>query len=194
VEKTQVVSDIHRLLESLEELAEPVAMPFLVVVSGLPGAGKSYFSKRLAEKVPFLVLESDALRKILFPTPSYSSQESSQLFRVIHLLLSELLKKGIPIILDATNLSERFREQLYGIVDRLDVKLVLVLVEAPPDVVYQRLESRITDSKNKSDADWSVYRRMLSSVDEIQRNHYVVDTSRDINPVIERIVREIRRG
>ena len=187
-----MVSDIQRLLENLGELPEPVVNPVLVVVSGLPGTGKSYFSKRLAEKVPFLVLESDVLRKLLFVTPSYSSQESSQLFRTIHLLLRELLKKGISIILDATNLSERFREYLYGIVDRLDVKLVLVRVEAPPGVVYQRLRSRTADSENKSDADWSVYRRMLSSVDEIRRNHYVVDTSQDINPVIDKIVREIR--
>ncbi|HEY33619.1 MAG TPA: ATP-binding protein [Dehalococcoidia bacterium] len=189
-----MVSDIQRLLESLGELPEPLARPVLVVVSGLPGTGKSYFSKRLAERLPFFVLESDALRKILFSTPSYSSQESSQLFRVIHLLLRELLKKGIPLILDATNLSERFREHLYGIVDRLNVKLVMVRVEAPPDVVYQRLEHRAGDLENKSDADWSVYRRMMSSVDKIQRNHYVVDTSQDINPVIEKIVREVKRA
>ena len=189
-----MVSDIQRLLESLGELPEPVAKPVLVVVSGLPGTGKSYFSKQLAEKVPFLVLESDALRKILFSSPNYSSQESSQLFRAIHRLLRELLKKGIPLILDATNLSERFRKHLYAIVDHLDVKLVLVRVEALSDVVYQRLESRAGDSKNISDADWSVYRRMLPSVDKIQRNHYVVDTSRDINPVIGKIVREVKRG
>jgi predicted kinase len=194
VEKTQVVSDIQQLLESLGELPESVVRPVLVVISGLPGTGKSYLSKRLAERVPFLILESDVLRKILFPTPSYSSQESSQLFRAVHLLLRELLGKGIPVILDATNLSERFREQLYGIVDRLNVKLVLVRVEAPPEVVYQRLESRMADSRNKSDADWSVYRRMLPSVDKILRNHYVVDTSQDIDPVIEKIVREVRRG
>jgi len=194
VEKTQVVSDIQRLLENLGELPEPVANPVLVVVSGLPGTGKSYFSKRLAEKVPCLILESDVLRKLLFVMPSHSSQESSQLFRTIHLLLWELLKKGISIILDATNLSERFRVHLYGIVDRLDVRLVLVRVEAPPGVVYQRLRSRMADSKNKLDADWAVYRRMLSSVDKIRRNHYIVDTSQDINPVIDKIVREVRHG
>jgi predicted kinase len=194
VENTQVVSDVQRLRESLGEFPEPVAKPVLVVISGLPGTGKSYFSKQLAEKVPFLVLESDALRKILFSPPDYSSKESSQLFRAIHLLLREFLKKGIPLILDATNLSERFREHLYAIVNRLDVKLVLVRVEAPPEVVRRRLESRAGNSENKSDASWSVYRRMLSSVDRIQRNHYVVDTSQDVSPVIEKIVREVKRG
>ena len=149
MENTQLVSDVKWLSESLEQLPEPVAEPALVVVSGLPGTGKSYFCKRLAERLPFIILESDALRKTIFPSPDYSAHESSQLFRAIHLLVEHLLKKGIPIILDATNLSERNREYLYSIADRLDVKLILVRVEAPSEVVRQRLESRQQDSERK---------------------------------------------
>ncbi len=193
MENTQVVPGVRHLLRSLGELPEPVAEPALIIISGLPGTGKSYLSKRLAERVPFLVIESDALRKTLFSPPSYSFRESTRLFRTIHRLLRELLNKGIPLILDATNLSERFREQLYSIADRLNVRLILVRVEAPPEVVYQRLEGRARDTENKSDADWAVYRRMRPSVDRIRRNHYVVDTSRDITPVLDKIVREVMR-
>jgi predicted kinase len=95
------------------------------------------------------------------------------------------------VILDATNLSERFREQLYSIADQFNIRLILVRVEAPPEVVYRRLESRAKNSENNSDADWAVYRRMQPTVDEIRRNHYVVDTSRDINPVLDKIVSEV---
>jgi hypothetical protein len=34
---------------------------------------------------------------------------------------------------------------------------------------------------------------MASSVEPIRRDHLAVDTSRDITPVIEKIVREIKR-
>ena len=191
MENTQLVSDVERLSESLGQLPEPAAEPALVVVSGLPGSGKSYFCSKLAERLPFLILESDALRKTLFPVPSYSAWESSQLFRAIHLLVERLLKRGIPLILDATNLSERNREYLYSIADRLDVKLILARVEAPPEVVRERLETRLQDSGSKSDADWAVYRRMKSSVEKIHRNHYAVDTSRDITPVLDKIAKEV---
>lgn len=186
-----MVSGVLCLLESVGELPEPIAEPTLIVVSGLPGTGKSYFSKRLAERLPFLVLESDALRKTLFTSPGYSPQESAQLFQTIHRLVRDLLNKGIPLILDATNLSERSREQLYSITDQLGVRLLLVRVEAPPEVVYQRLKARAKDSANSSDADWGVYRRMRPSVERIRRNHYVVDTSKDITPVVDKIVREV---
>lgn len=191
-----LVSDVDRLSESLGELPEPMVEPAFIAVSGLPGAGKSYFCSKLAERLPFVILESDDLRKALFSSPSYSSQESSHLFRAVHLLIERLLKKGVPLILDATNLSERYREHLYSITDRLNVKLILVRVEAPPQVVHERLKARLENSESKSDADWTVYQRMKSTVQKIRRNYYAVDTSRDITPVLEKVVREVnkRRG
>jgi predicted kinase len=195
VEDSQLISDVQRLTDGLGELPEPVVKPTFIAVSGLPGTGKTYFCNKLVERLSFAVLESDALRKTLFSPPSYSSSENSRLFRALHHLIEGLLKKGISLILDATNLSERYRERLYSIADRLDARLILVRVEAPPEVVYERLKGRQKGDNpgNKSDADWEVYQRMQSSVQQINRNHYAVDTSRDITPVVDKVVREVRR-
>ncbi len=193
MEHTQLASDVQRLIENLGQLPDLLAEPTFIAVSGLPGTGKSYFCSKLAERLPFIILESDALRKALFPSPNYSSQESSRLFQTLHLLIKGLLGKGVPLILDATNLSERYREHLYNIADRLDVKLILVRVEAPPQVVRERLKARLENSESKSDADWTVYQRMKPRVQKIHRNHYAVDTSRDITPVLDKIVREVNR-
>lgn len=192
---SQLVSDLQRLTDGLGELPEPVVKPAFVVVSGLPGTGKSYFCAKLGERLPFVILESDALRKALFSPPSYSPEESARLFRVLHLLIERLLKKGFPLILDATNLSERDRERLYNIADRFDARLILVRVEAPPALVYQRLKARSNggNSGNNSDAGWEVYRKMKPSVQKISRRHYAVDSSRDIAPVLDKVVREASR-
>ena len=183
------------LRKSLGQLPEPVAHPVLVAVSGLPGTGKSYFSQRLLERVPLALLETDALRKALHPSPTYSAQESARLFRLTHELLDELLDEGIPVLLDATNLVESHREHLYTIADLRGVKLVLVLVEAPPEVVRERLAERKRgkQQQDRSDADWEVYLRLRPSVEPIRRNHYTVDTTRDVGPVVEQVVRGITR-
>ncbi len=194
---TQVVSDTEQLLESLEQLPEPVVKPAFVVVSGLPGTGKSYFCRRLAERIPLIILESDVMRKTLFPSPTYSTTESARLFQTIHHLIEHLLKKGIPLVLDATNLSEKNRERLYHIAYQVNARLVMVRVEAPPEVVQKRIKNRVdgTGSKeDQSEADWAVFQRMKTSVQQIRRrHHFVVDTSRDISPVLDKVVRELNR-
>jgi len=193
VEDSRLLSDVQRLTESLGELPQPVAEPNFIAVSGLPGTGKSYFCHRLAQLLPLVILESDALRKELFPQPSYSPQESARLSRALHFLIERLLKKGISLVLDATNLSERFREQLYNIADRLEVRLILVRVEAPSQVVYERLKVRQQEAQSNSDAGWAVYQKMKATAEKMRRNHYAVDTSRDITPVVDKVVREARR-
>ena len=64
----------------------------MVVISGLPGSGKSYFSRKLVAEVPLTVLEGDVLRGVLFPRPSYTSSESARLFEACYTLIRDLLR------------------------------------------------------------------------------------------------------
>lgn len=190
---SQVDSRVKLLVDSLGSPPEPVAHPAFIVLAGLPGTGKSYFSHRLAEKVPVVILETDALRKTLFSEPTYSPSESDLLFEAVHVLIGRLLKRGVSVILDATNLSERHREVLYRIAGQNGAKLIIVYLEAPPEVVSERLKGkgRRTAAENKSDADWEVYQKMLGSVEAIKHRHYVVNTAHDIAPAVDKIVREV---
>ena len=188
-------SDVQKLRKALSALPEQVANPVLVVVSGLPGTGKSHFSRKLAERLPCVIVESDALRKKLFNVPDYSASESHRLFNACHRLIEELLDNGITAVVDATNLVEHHRERLYLIAERLEVKLIIVYVKAPQELVRHRLESRLAgaESEDNSDADWRVYQKMRTKAQSIRRNHFTLDTSRDITPVIDKIVREAKR-
>ena len=189
---SQVTADAHRPADGSKL---PETRPVIIVVSGLPGTGKSFFSRRLAELLPYVIVESDALRKKLFPKPSYSASESAYLFRAIHYLIEELLKKGVSIIFDATNLAERHRTVVYRIAERANARLILVRVHAPPELVHKRLKSRVkqADLKERSDADWAVYQKLKAAEERITRRHFTVNTSRDITPVIDKIVREANR-
>ena len=187
--------DVEILKATLPEGPPPVARPVMVVISGLPGSGKSHFSRRLAEQVGLLTLESDVLRTGLFPSPRYTSLESRRLFRACHVLIDDLLGRGIPVLLDATNLVEANREQLYHIADRRGIGLILVYLRAPAEVVRERLirRSQRADSEDRSGAGWEVYRRLYHTVEPIKRDHFMVDTSRDISPALVKLAREIRR-
>ena len=190
MEVSQLDADARRLAGALGRLPPKEARPAFIVVSGLPGTGKSYLSQRLAERLGYPVLESDALRKRLFRVPVYSAAESAYLFRAIHGLIEDLLGKGIPLILDATNLAERHRRVLYDIAGRTGARLVLVRVIAPPEVVKSRLEDRAAGEV--SDADWEVYRKLEPTAEKIRRPHFTVDASLDITPVLDEIASEVK--
>ena len=192
---SRLADDVSVLKQSLPPLPEAVANPALVVVSGLPGTGKSFFCRKLAERLDIVILESDSLRRRLFPAPSYSKEESTQLFRACHGVVEELLRKGVSVAFDATNLEEHNREQLYHIADQSGARLVVVRMEAPVEVVQRRLErrSRREDQSDHSEADWSVYSKMRPTVEKIGRNHFAVDSSKDIAPIIDKIVRLVNR-
>lgn len=190
-----LLSNMDQLISRFLPLPEPVPQPTLVIVSGLPGTGKSYFSRKLAERIPSIIVESDLLRKEIFASPSYTLSESQQLFTVCHHLISELLRKGIRVIFDATNLREAHREELYHIASQTGSKLIIVQIKAPPEVVRKHFEDRGlgVDPDDHSDADWQIYERMKPSLENINRNFFVADTSRDIEPVLNKIVRELRK-
>jgi hypothetical protein len=171
------------------------ARPFLIMLSGLPGTGKSYLARRLSERLRAPVIETDFVRKTLFPQPSYSADESAIVHWVSRLLMRKLLARGVPVILDATNLIERQREMVYHVAEQAGARLVIVQTVAPEEVVRARLERRLTqrDPGDISDATWSVYRRMAERQEPIRRPHLVVNTSEDLEPAIDKIIREVTR-
>ncbi len=179
----------------LKNTEETTARPVLVMMSGLPGTGKSYLARCLVEKLPFVILETDFVRKTLFPEPAYSAEESSRVFRVCHALIDKLLKRGVRIIFDATNLIEFQRAHVYRIVDRAEAKLVILRIVAPQEVIQERMQRRKTQRSpdDISDADWRIYKRMAEREQPIGRPHLVIDTSGDLEIAVRKIIRAVTR-
>ncbi len=192
--KSLATRDADLLLAGLGFLPDPLDWPVFVVVSGLPGTGKSFFSRSLARRFPVAVLETDLLRRRLVERPTYSAEESQRLFAAVHLLIERLLREGIPLLIDATNLVERNREILYHLAEQTGAKLILIQTRAPREVALRRLRARGSPfaAEDHSTAGVEVYRRMRLVAEPIRRRHYVVDTSKDISPAVARVVREIR--
>ena len=192
--EAQLSRDVVKLRLAIEEdireqRLEPPDIPLFVVLSGLPGTGKSHFARALAQRQPFLTLGSDRLRKVLVPQPKYTRGEHGRVFAAAHRLLEELLGEGWRVIFDATNLNERFREPLYDMADRLQVPIVIVWFTAPETVIRRRLSDRASgiSRDSYSDADWKIYCRLRPGEEALTRPHLTVDSSRDITPFLDEI-------
>ena len=174
--------DVVTLEAALGELPPPAEDPPLIVLSGLPGSGKSHLAREIARRYPIAVLESDALRKALVER---------------HALLERLLLRRIPVLFDATNLKEIHRRPLYDIAERTGARLLVIEVRAAEDLVRRRMESRLAAGNplDRSDATLEVYEMMRREAEPIEEPHIVVDSATgDVGGAMERILLELERA
>ena len=116
--------------------------PLLVAMCGLPGTGKSYFAAKLTEQVPFLILETDRLRKVLIEHPKYTPGEHRRVFRSCYQLIQYYLINGYSVLFDATNLNEEFRTYLYDLAEATTAPLAGIHATPPTRPARRRLHHR----------------------------------------------------
>lgn len=113
--------------------------PVALWITGLPASGKSSIVARLTPKLQALgieaeVLESDAVRRILTPSPTYSIEERDLFYRSLAFMGSRLLAHGVNVIFDATASRRAYRE----FAKTLMPQLLEVSIECPLEVCMQR--------------------------------------------------------
>ncbi len=158
-------------------MAKSPPCPFLLLLIGAPGTGKSYLASRLAERLRATLVQTDAIRKRLFVQPAYSRTESAAVYREAHQLIEAGLDAGEVVVFDATNLREGYRRTLYRIAERSNARVHLVWLSTPEAVVAQRLHQRQVnrDPSNLSDATWATYRKMARRAEAPRRPFTVLN-------------------
>lgn len=113
--------------------------PLALWLTGLPASGKSSIVARLTPRLdhvgmPVEVLESDAVRRILTPEASYSTEERDLFYRALAFMGSRLLAHGVNVIFDATASRRVYRE----FARRLMPDLLEISIECPLRVCMDR--------------------------------------------------------
>jgi len=116
-----------------------VTPAFAVWITGLPSSGKSTITQALVEAlhartVDVAVLESDKLRQVLTPHPTYSEGERDTFYRAMAHIGALLVAHGVPVVFDATANRRRYRAAA-GMAIR---RFIEVYVECPLDVCLAR--------------------------------------------------------
>lgn len=131
----------------------------LVMVMGLPGSGKTFFAKRLAERLGFSYIGSDQVRKEMHAMGKYSNQEKQKVYKKMLVLAKTLLQEGKSVIVDTTFYQEAIRLQFEQLAQHLFVPLLKFWIVAPVEVIKERLSAPREDSE----ADFGVYQKLAST-------------------------------
>jgi len=146
----------------LSEMEEPDRRPALVLISGLPGTGKSTLSQQLMNAAHFELLRSDVIRKEIFTnsdttrssTELYSEKNTQRIYDECRNRAHTRLTAGGRVIVDATFQRESDRQAFLQMAIDCGVRAIWLECTAPSDVIHKRLKNRRGDA---SDADWTVY-------------------------------------
>jgi predicted kinase len=138
----------------------------LIVIAGLPGAGKSTMAADLGRALNCAVLGVDQAEAAMWRagvSPSGPTHHAAYL--VVGALAAEQLALGHDVIVDAVNGPEPARAQWRDLAAETGAELRFIVVECGDDRVYQdRVERRTRDIEGFPEPTWEgVLRRRADS-------------------------------
>jgi adenylylsulfate kinase len=112
---------------------------FAIWVTGLPASGKSTIVSALKPQLEALglaveVLESDEVRRVITPTPTYSEAERDLFYRALVFTGQKLVAHGVTVVFDATASRRVYRDFARSMIPRF----LEVAVECPLSTCMER--------------------------------------------------------
>ena len=160
----------------------------IIVVSGLPGTGKSYFAEKLSDRLGAVHLNSDKLRNALHARGKYTIDDKMHIYQVMAEKTDQALDQGKSVIVDATFYKREMIELFISLAKERTAPIRFIKIEADETLVRERLQKRRTDSE----ADFQVYVKIKDEFDELDVPHLVIQSeAHNIETMIEPALRYI---
>jgi len=164
----------------------------LILVCGLPGSGKTVLSKKLANKIDSIYLNTDIVRKRLFETPAYTNDEKEKIYSRMLDMADFALKQGKDVVLDGTFYKESLRKSAVSIAKNNSEKYLIVESQAAEKTIKVWMQKR-AKKKSVSDADFAVYERIKKEFHPIKEKHFIFKTDKNFAPQFNKLLAEIKK-
>lgn len=119
-----------------------LSKPALIILYGLPGAGKTYFARQFCEEVQAAHLQGDRIRFELFDQPRYDRQEDGVVNHLMTYMAEEFLRAGISVVLDANARRLNQRRELRDLARRSKAQNTLIWFQIDTESAFIRIAKR----------------------------------------------------
>jgi predicted kinase len=163
-------------------------MSLIIMVMGLPGSGKSFFSRRLADTLGASYIGSDELRNKMGLMGNYQMSSKQLVYQEMIRAAEAVIKNNGEVVLDATFFLKETRNKVEELCQKYGTKLIPILVEAEENIIGERLSKPRRDSE----ADFQVYRQIKESFDPLSGSYLsLLSTNDNIEEIIGKAIHYI---
>jgi len=136
--------------------AETTSRPFLVVIGGAPGSGKTTVARNLSELGRLPHVQSNSARHFL---KSRGLSWGENVRSLIGTVIEDLMERGYSVICDGGVLENKEREKLREVSKG---RLCIIAVTCDLDKETERAKARFSDGKESTFEDWRPSPRLVS--------------------------------
>ncbi len=146
----------------------------LIMITGLPGTGKTTFAMALAKHLQFAHFNSDMLREELGMKGRYDAATKQLIYTTLLMRVEESLRQGKSVIVDATFYKEQLRAPFQQAADQFEVPVIWIELRAAKDTIKER----VGQERPYSEADYEVYLRIKKDYEPLEMEHLSFWTDR----------------
>ena len=147
----------------------------MIIVSGLPGSGKSYFASRLAQRTGARYINSDLVRREIDARGQYAFEDKLTVYEELARRTSEEIRQGNTVIADATFYREEMRNLFVTLAKLLHEKVCFIEIVAREELIRERLKQPRLDSE----ADFSVYELVKAQYEQQKEDRLILESGND---------------
>lgn len=175
--------------------------PWLVIMHGYSGSGKTWLSRQLMLRLPAIRVRSDIERKRLHGLQEtertgsavgqglYGSGASAETYARLAVLAELILRSGHTVVVDAAFLDRAERDRFRDLAGRVGSEFAIVSARAAHEELHRRVEDRHRRGSDPSDADVAVLRYEFEHSDALadEERDSVVEVATDRPVDIDRV-------
>lgn len=165
----------------------------LIVISGLPGTGKSAVAEAVAAELGAVQLSIDVVEDALLGAGlPFSWQTGVAAYEAVRAAAEQNLSLGRTVVVDAVNDSTAARTTWTDAADRARTDLLLVLLTLDDtDEHRRRLEGRQRQFSHLQEPTWSEVRRRAATYEDWDDPVLRLTAARPVHEIAEAILRRL---